>query len=103
MKVTLYNGQVTHLPAVAAVPTSDGTEATKGLPAVFEVTFMIATEHDVDDRRMPNTFHWQTAIPNMPRDAAYRAIETAAAELLPGQLRQLADALEKEVAATNGT
>ena len=100
------NGSVRFFAEVEPTPTTTETRdnitinnmGQPGTPARYEVTYMIATEFEMDGVEIRNTFHWDVALTGVNREDSYVGIEAAGARQLAPMLRAVADQIEKEVA-----
>lgn len=100
-------GSIQFVKAVEEVPTSSKTQGnvtinnmgSAGIPAYFEATFMLSSTIEAEGVTRDNIFHWSTILPDRPASTPYLEIEAEAARQLAPSLRELADAIEKEVAA----
>lgn len=105
------NAAITFVPERAAQPPKSETtgnvtlrtEAHPGTPAYFEATYIISGHLERDGIRLHSNLHISVPVTGHPADAPYRSVELEAAARLPDALRSLADAVEKELAATPQT
>jgi hypothetical protein len=74
------------------------TEASPGIPAHFLVTHPITIASKKQGIETVNTIAWNTIVPADGSESPYREVEDAAAHLIAPALRDLADAIEAQVA-----
>jgi hypothetical protein len=70
--------------------------AKAGVPAYYEVEFMICAHLECDGLNFSNIFHWKTLVPDISDLAEYRSVEDRAAKQVAPMLRALADRIESE-------
>jgi hypothetical protein len=68
--------------------------ATQGVPAYYEVSFMLNTTIEHDGVVASNIFHWTCLVSEKSDRAQYRSVEDQAARQIAPMLRSLADKIE---------
>gem|GEM_PF-3027292 len=101
----LHNGSIEYVSATETIPASSKTEGNvtinqseiQGTPAHFEVRHFIAATSEQDGMTCSNSFSWKTLVPAASPELPYHHVEDAAAHQIAAALRDLADAIEREV------
>lgn len=103
--VEIRNGSVVFTRAVEEVPSSTKREGnvtinnvgSPGVPAYFEVSFMLNSNFSDGAIKSSNVFHWHCIVPAENSDQSYQKIEDDAARQIAPMLRELADLVEGQV------
>jgi hypothetical protein len=104
--VSFGNGDVTFIKEVEATPTTSETTGNvtvknvghPGVPAYFEVTFMLGCDWQDGPIQFSNFFHLKALVLGKSRESSYLAVEAEAARSLAPMLRMIADDVEGQVA-----
>lgn len=81
-------------------PASKEAPDAQGSPDKFIVSFVIEFSHGDQGFEVENTIQLDTSVVAGSRDDSYLEVEAEAAERLPGLLRNLADAMDRQMAET---
>ncbi|HZW15430.1 MAG TPA: hypothetical protein VFF66_04150 [Brevundimonas sp.] len=100
------NGTVRYFSEVEPTPTTSKTTGNvtvnnmgqPGLPAYYEVTYMLSCDFEASGVEITNHVHWTAALTGVGRDAPYGEVEAEGARQIAPMLRSVADQIEKLVA-----
>ena len=103
-------GSITFYKEIPPIPRSRKTtgnvtvndEGRPGQPAHYRATYLISFDDKEGTLNQQNVFSLTVLAPEDSRDAPYSQVELEAAKRLPKMLRQLADAIETEIAPPEG-
>lgn len=104
--VSFGNGEVTFYSEVEETPTTTTKSGNvtvnnvgrPGVPAYFEVQFMLNCQYVAGQIDAQNIFHFRALVTDKGRDTSYAEVEAEGARLLAPMLREIADNIEKQVA-----
>jgi hypothetical protein len=101
----LGTGDVTYVKKVDAKPetrdSSGGVTVINapvaGIPAHYNVSFMLDATFDHESLEVRNVFHWNCVVSETSDRAPYRSVEDRAARQVAPMLRALADKIEADL------
>ncbi|OYU51949.1 MAG: hypothetical protein CFE27_08765 [Alphaproteobacteria bacterium PA1] len=98
--VVQYSKPVEAIPATSSVVgnTTNITPAQAGIPAYFECKYFIKAVFEEQGVSTSHLFSLDTKIFDQPADASYRHLEDTGAQRLSVMLREIADALDAQMA-----
>lgn len=109
----LGNGSITYMREIEPRPETRETsrhgnvttniinQAIEGVPAHYEVTFMLNSTFETEGIQAHNVFHWNCVVVEKNERAPYRSIEDQAARQIAPMLRSLADRIESQMILEN--